>query len=477
MGVISLDDLEATLSDVEVPVLRGKGESNGVAASASPKEIFRNYREVIPRGIVAKLAAKQATGDRSKVLWRLSNALLEAGLSRGEVVVLLEKTVWNKFEDDRSRLWADVNKAASARPQVKSSSARNGSHSSGTRTKAKPPKDQKAKAQWSIPLDRYLAVESRDPQWMIEGLWSDKSHGIIAGEPKTRKSYVSIDIALSVATGTDCLGHFRVIKPGPVLMIQEEISDAEMRKRLRFIAASKGLGGQVHRKGDELSVYLPEPIPLYLRNRKQLDLSSNETFQMLHKHITDKDISLLILDPLQLMLGEVDENKASEVRPILYNFLQLKEETGVGVIIIHHYSKASDKNPRKGGQRMLGSQAFHGWVESALYLSKNEKYETEVEREFRNFDPMEGFSVAYVGGNEKYEVAISEVPQPKKKAPPTKFERFCLDNDGAPLKAIAEHYKRTDNVIRRLVEKSPYLALKDEHTEGKGRPRKIVVKA
>jgi hypothetical protein len=475
MGVIDLDALEEQLSDIEVPVLKGRGESNGVAASSSPKEIFRNYRDVIPRGIVAKLAAPRATGDRSKVLWRLSNALLEAGLSPGEVVVLLEKTVWNKFEADRGRLWADVNKAASTR--APSNGSRNGQGTSRTRTKASPSRAQKAKGQWSIPLDRYLSVESRDPQWMIEGLWSDKSHGIIAGEPKTRKSYVSIDIALSVATGTDCLGRFKVVKPGPVLMIQEEISDAEMRKRLRFIAASKGLGGKVHRKGDELSVYLPEPVPLYLRNRKQLDLSSNETFQMLHKQITNKNISLLILDPLQLMLGEVDENKASEVRPILYNFLQLKEETGVGIIIIHHYSKANDKNPRKGGQRILGSQAFHGWVESALYLSKNEKYETEVEREFRNFDPMEGFSIAYVGGNEKYEVAISEVPQPKKKAPPTKFERFCLDNDGAPLKAIAEHYKRSDNVIRRLVEKSPYLMFRDERTAGKGRPRKIVVKA
>jgi hypothetical protein len=465
MGVISLDDLEAQLSDVEVPIVRGRGDSNGASATASPKEIFRNYRDVIPRGVVAKLGAKEATGDRSKVLWRLSNALLEAGLTPGEAVALLENTVWNKFEADRSRLWADVNKAAKKRG------------TEPTQNGASRPKAQKAEGPWSIPLDRYLAVESRDPQWMIEGLWSDKSHGIIAGEPKTRKSYVSIDIALSVATGTDCLGHFKVIKPGPVLMIQEEISDAEMRKRLRFIAASKGLGGEIHRHGDELSVSMPEPIPLYLRNRKQLDLSSDETFQMLHKHVLEKDISLLILDPLQLMLGEVDENKAHEVRPILYNFLQLKEETGTGIMIVHHYSKASDKNPRRGGQRMLGSQAFHGWVESALYLSKNEKYETEVEREFRNFDPTEGFSIAYVGGNERYEVAISEVPQPKKKAPPNKFERFCLDNDGAPLKAIAKHYKRTDNVIRRLVEKSLYLALKDEHPDGAGRPRKIVVKA
>jgi AAA domain len=469
-GTIKVDELEDLLSDIQVPVLGKSRVGKGKVATASPREIYANYRDIIPKSIAAKLGRKEAVGDRSKVLWRLTNALLECGVAPGEVVVLLEKTVWNKFGDDRSRLWADVNKAAAQHTNTEEQQ-----HSS-TRKK-KPQRKGDRTQQWSVPVDRYLAVESKDPQWMIEGLWSDKSHGIIAGEPKTRKSYVSIDIALSVATGADCLGHFKVVKPGPVLMIQEEISDSEMRKRLRFIAASKGLGGSIHRKGDELSVHFPDPIPLYLRNRKQLDLSDDETFQMLHSHILEKDIKLLILDPLQLMLGEVDENKASEVRPILYNFLQLKEETGTGIMIVHHYSKASDKNPRKGGQRMLGSQAFHGWVESALYLSKNDKYETEVEREFRNFDPIEGFSIAYVGGNEKYEVAISEVPQLKKKAPPTKFERFCLDNEGIPLKAVAEYYKKTTSLVRRHVEKSLYLTLAQEQKDKAGRPRIIVVKA
>lgn len=471
-GALNVADLEKLLSDVQVPVLGKSRAGKGKLATASPLEIYQNYADVIPKPVRRKLGVKEATGDRSKVLWRLINSLLECGLSPGETVVLLEKSVWNKFKDDRSRLWADVNKAVGVQAKRRNASGideppRRASVPSRTRT-----------SPWSIPLDRYLAVESRDPQWMIEGLWSDKSHGIIAGEPKTRKTYVGIDIALSVATGTDCLGHFKVVKPGPVLMIQEEVSDAEMRKRLRYIAASKGLGGKVERRGDEISVHLPDPVPLYLRNRKQFDLSSDESFQMLHKQVTRKDITLVILDPLQLMLGEVDENRASEVRPILYNILQLKEETGTGIMIIHHYNKASDKNPRKGGQRMLGSQAFHGWVESALYMSKNEKYETEVEREFRNFEEIEDFSIAYVGGEDRYEVAVSEKPKPKRKAPPTKFERFCLDNDGAPVKAIAEHYKKSDNVVRRLVEKSLYLTLREAPLTGnKGRPRKIVVKA
>lgn len=460
MGSITVEGLERLLSDVEVPILKDRGKGNGKVAQASAREIFRNYADVIPSAARVKLGAKKPNGDRSRVLWGLSNALLDAGLSPGEVVALVEKSVWNKFGEDRGRLWADVNKAAAGR-------AKSGRTSGNGKKK---PQD------WAVALDRYLAVESRDPQWMIEGLWSDKSHGIIAGEPKTRKTYVAIDIALSVATGTDCLGHFPVRKQGAVLMLQEEVSDAEMRKRLRFIAASKGLGGKVHKKGDEYSVHLPEPVPLYLRNRKQFDLSNPKSFRKLHKHIEAKDIKLLILDPLQLMLGQVDENKASEVRPILYNFLQLKEETGCGIMILHHYAKSSSNNPRKGGQRMLGSQAFHGWVESALYLTKDENYVTHVEREFRNFDPFQDFSIEYVGGNEKYEVEVRENKAPKKKAPPDKFERYCLKHEGIPVKDLAAVLKASVTTIRKRVEASKHVKLEDKVAVKGGRPRKIVVK-
>jgi hypothetical protein len=462
VGVISVVDLEKILSNVQVPVLHERGSSNGRPIQASPREVYRNYKDIIPRSVVAKLSAKQATGDRSKVLWKLTNALLEVGLTAGEVVVLVEGTVWNKFGEDRSRLWSDVNKAA-AKIHLATSSE-NGHRD--TRT-----------VPWSTPLDRYLAVESHDPQWMIEGLWSDKSHGIIAGEPKTRKSYVAIDIALSVATGAKCLGCFPIVKAGPVLMIQEEISDAEMRKRLRYIAVSKGLGGKVDRGDDGISVHLPRPIPLYLRNRQQFDLSLDETFRTLHKEVVAKQISLVILDPLQLMLGTKNENNAHEVRPILYNFLQLKESTGCGIMIVHHYAKASLTNPRTGGQRMLGSQAFHGWVESALYLSKPDKYSTLVEREVRNFEPQEDFLIEYVGGEERYEVEVTEERKQPKRKPPTPFEKYCIEHPATSVKALAQRFKTSDTTIRSHVEKSLHLALRKERAKSGGRPKTVVVKA
>jgi hypothetical protein len=44
----------------------------------------------------------------------------------------------------------------------------------------------------------------------------------VAGEPKSWKSWFGYDLALSVSTGADFLGAFRVVSPGPVLYVQEE---------------------------------------------------------------------------------------------------------------------------------------------------------------------------------------------------------------------------------------------------------------
>lgn len=469
MGVISLDELEAQLSDVDVPLLKGRGESNGVAATASPKEIFRNYRDVIPRGAVARLASKKATGDRSKVLWKLSNNLLESGLSPGEVVVLLEGSVWNKFGPDRSRLWADVNKAASSRP---SQNGNGQPRHKASKSKRRDP----AQKPWSIPLDRYLAVETKDPQWMIEGLWSDRSHGIIAGEPKTRKSYLALDIALSVATGTDCLGTFPVKKKGPVLLVQEEVSDAEMRKRLRYIASSKDLGGTVEHSGETISVHLPDPVGLYLRNRQQFDLSNVESLEALTREVDRLGIRLIILDPLQMMLGELDLNKDSQMRPVLQNLLRLKEATGCGIMIVHHYAKSSIANPRSGGQRMSGSHVLHAWCESALYLSKPEPLVTHIEREFRNFEPVPDFDIEFAGGNEAYDVIVSMTePKAKKRPAKTKLDLYVEKHDGVSVLALSKHLGIDRRTLEKYARRSNYIRLEMAEPEGKGgRPRLVL---
>lgn len=458
MGVIEADALIAKLSSVRVVIPTPRSARNGKIPRASAQEIVSSFQETIPIAILRRLARQGSitVTDRSKVLWRIYLSLLEAGLSPGEVLVVVESTPWNKFDGDRGRLWADINAAVQHVQRVQSTDMEGAAGSRGKIDRRPQP----------VALSTFLAKERTDPKWMIEGLWSDKSHGIIAGEPKTRKSYLAIDIAVSVATGTPALGYFPVARPTPVLMIQEEVSDAEMSKRLRWIVTSKGLGGHVDvGKDGAVSVQLPHEIDLYLHNRISFNLTSIEDLEMMTNQVTDLGVKLVILDPLQMMLGSADENRTSEVRPMLTNLLKFKEATGCGVMILHHYNKGQD---RSGGQRMSGTHAFHGWVESALYLAKPEPYVTHVDREFRNFEPFSGFDVEFVG-DEEYEVIVTEHKM-KERAKLNDFEKFVAKHpDGISIIVASRELSVTRDTILRRAEKSEKISVKN--VKGKtGRP-------
>ena len=65
-----------------------------------------------------------------------------------------------------------------------------------------------------LPVVRVAEIPSQDrPQrWLVEPLWGASSVGLIGGAPKCSKTWLGLDLALSVATGTACLGRYR--RPG-----------------------------------------------------------------------------------------------------------------------------------------------------------------------------------------------------------------------------------------------------------------------
>jgi hypothetical protein len=70
-----------------------------------------------------------------------------------------------------------------------------------------------------LPVVRIGEIQGEESsrRWLVEGLWGAHSVGVIGGAPKCAKTWLGLDMALSVATGTACLGKYGVPEPGPVL--------------------------------------------------------------------------------------------------------------------------------------------------------------------------------------------------------------------------------------------------------------------
>ena len=206
-----------------------------------------------------------------------------------------------------------------------------------------------------LPVQRACQLASTGPQtqWLVEDLWSEQAVGILGGEPKCCKSFLALDVAVSVASGAACLRQFPVRRSGPVLLFPAEDSLAVVRQRLEGIAAA----AQV--PFDSLPVEVITALSLRLdtpADRTRL----GETIQQLRP-------ILLILDPL-IRLHRVDENDATQIAALLSYLRELQRQFQLAVMLVHHARK--DSHSSRPGQALRGSSELHGWGDSNLYLRR-----------------------------------------------------------------------------------------------------------
>lgn len=192
--------------------------------------------------------------------------------------------------------------------------------------------------------------------WLVEGLWCDQAVGIVGGEPKCCKSFLALDLAVSVASGAPCLRRFPAVRTGPVLLFPAEDALGVVRQRLGGICAAAG--------ADFASLQVDVITAPTLR----LDLPADR--QRLESTVAERRPRLLVLDPL-IRLHRIDENDASQVAPLLSFLRELQRKYQVAVVVVHHARK--DAGGARPGQALRGSSELHGWGDSNLYLRRHKQ--------------------------------------------------------------------------------------------------------
>lgn len=206
-----------------------------------------------------------------------------------------------------------------------------------------------------LPVQRAGELSASGPQtqWLIQDLWTDQAVGILGGEPKCCKSFLALDMAVSVASGAACLRQFPVRRHGSVLLFPAEDSLAIVRQRLEGIATA----AQV--PFDSLGVEVITAPSL------RLDLPTDR--DRLSNTVQARRPILLILDPL-IRLHRVEENDATQIAALLSYLRQLQRQFQLAVVLVHHARK--DSQGSRPGQALRGSSELHGWGDSNLYLRR-----------------------------------------------------------------------------------------------------------
>jgi len=196
-----------------------------------------------------------------------------------------------------------------------------------------------------FPFTRVDKLEIREPDWTVKGFIEADSLGCIIGAPGCGKSFIAVDIALSVATGQDFQG--QSVRQGPVLFIAGEGHNGMAR---RFAAWSKAR---------DVSL---EDVPLFKSEvaAQFLDLNSARDVAQSAHAIAAKagPPRIIIIDTLQRNFGVGDENSTQDMTAFVTAMDNLRQGfPGCTIIIIHH-SGHMDKGRGRGSIVLKASCEF-----------------------------------------------------------------------------------------------------------------------
>lgn len=207
-----------------------------------------------------------------------------------------------------------------------------------------------------LPVVRVGEIPHQDEaqRWLIEDLWGASSVGVIGGAPKCSKTWLGLDMALSVATATPCLGRYAVPERGPVLVYLAEDALPMVRERVAGMACHRGL---------EL-----QSVDMHVITAPTLRLDQERHRTRLLETARQLRPRLLVLDPLVRLHG-IDENNAGEVAELLAYIRALQRQLDVSVVLVHHTRK--NATALAAGQGLRGSSDIHAFGDSNLYLRRS----------------------------------------------------------------------------------------------------------
>lgn len=213
--------------------------------------------------------------------------------------------------------------------------------------------------------------------WLVRSLWSEQAVGFVAGTPKSCKSWLGLDLAISVASSTPCLDHFEVDQPGRSLVYLAEDSLPQVRRRIAGICHHRRLDLQT--------------LDLFVVTSPSLRLDSPEDQARLDATLDELRPRLVLLDPL-VRLHHIDENSAAEISALLGVLRHLQRKYKAAIAVVHHVGKRSHSQL---GQALRGSTDLHAWSDSAAYLVRK-RDRLELTLEHRSAPAPDSFAIELV---------------------------------------------------------------------------------
>lgn len=230
-----------------------------------------------------------------------------------------------------------------------------------------------------VDASELVASPPAEPPQLIQGLLHQGEKLAWGGSSKTYKSWGMLDMALSVAHGSDWLG----IKTTQtkVLFLNLELPEWAVSYRLGTIARERKI--QI------------APNQLKVWNLRGFSAGYAEFLPRLEDKIGEGNYGLVLLDPIYKIYGHLDENSAGDIAELMNGLEELSVKVKAAIEFSAHFSKGNQAG-KESLDRISGSGVFARDPDCLLMLTRHEEDNAFVlETTLRNFPPLAPFVVRW----------------------------------------------------------------------------------
>ena len=204
--------------------------------------------------------------------------------------------------------------------------------------------------------------------WLVSDWLPDASITFLISPPESYKTWILLDLAVSISSGVPFLGAYQVNSTGPTLIIQQEDSHSGLTDRLALIVEQKlGLSAKI--EGDNWQVPSIPDLPIYIHPSRMLRFDNKKVIEELEKQIEAIRPKVIMIDPLYSTTASTD-NYMSDLANQMMVLKAWRDKYGCSFVIAHHSKKNLDPDST-AREDSWGSQFLNAFLEAGWQIRRN----------------------------------------------------------------------------------------------------------
>lgn len=258
--------------------------------------------------------------------------------------------------------------------------------------------------------------------WLVQDWLPDKSITFLVSPPESYKTWILLDLAVSISTGLPFLGQARINKTGPAMIIQQEDSHGGLTERLALIAEQK-MGMAANLGNEAWQIPCIPDLPIYIHPSRMLRFDNDKVLKELEEQIKTIKPRVILIDPLYSTTSGVDNYMADLANQMMI-LKTWRDKYGCSFVLAHHSKKNLDPDST-AREDSWGSQFLNAFLEAGWQVRRNQKLapnEVVVRRHSKvmgnqapislTFDISTSYPMKYQVTARQYETQAAPAPAP-----------------------------------------------------------------